>query len=97
MDIIKRAMLGDKKAQEILTEKCEVLPCPHCNGQAYLFVKDGVRVLCGKCGCSTETLMDFIYSDKIRGNAVKRVVEKWNTRLQILTDEELEKLEGKNE
>lgn len=93
MDLIKRALLGDKKAQEELTEKYELLPCPHCNSEAYLFVEDGVRVICGKCSCSTTTLIDAIYGEKITGNAVKRVIEKWNTRPQILNDEEMERLE----
>lgn len=94
MDLIKRALLGDKKAQQELTGKYELLPCPHCNSEAYLFVEDGVRVICGKCSCSTTTLIDTIYGGKITGNAVKRVIEKWNTRPQILTDEEIKLLEG---
>lgn len=34
MDEIKRALLGDKEAQRRLTERYEVLPCPHCNAKA---------------------------------------------------------------
>ena len=33
MDIVRRALLGDKKAQEELTEKGKLLPCPFCGNE----------------------------------------------------------------
>ena len=33
MDIIKRAMLGDKKAQQEITARGELLPCPFRGGK----------------------------------------------------------------
>lgn len=92
MDEIKRALLGDKEAQRRFTERFEILPCPCCKKESYLFVEDGVRVVCGTCGCATVSLIDAKYGDRISGCAVKRVIEKWNTRPQILTDEEMERL-----
>lgn len=93
MDEIKKAMLGDKEAQREVTDRWELLPCPHCGNQAFLFVEDGIRVMCGKCGCQTIMMNDYRNLDGSTSNATKRVIEKWNTRPQILTAEELERLE----
>lgn len=94
MDEIKRALLGDREAQKAVTKRGELLPCPYCGNQAFLFVQDGVRVLCGKCECQTIVLADYKNLDGSTSNAIKRVIERWNTRPQILTAEELERLEG---
>ena len=86
MDIIKRAMLGDKKAQEEITARGWLLPCPHCGNKDYIFVESVEKIFCGNCGCSTRTFT---------GGAVEKVLENWNSRPQLLTDEEMERLEGK--
>lgn len=59
----------------------ELKDCPFCGGKAYLFVNDGVRVLCGTCGASTNTLVDEWYGGEPNGSAVKAVIEKWNRRV----------------
>lgn len=44
----------------------------------------GVRVYCSSCGCETPTYRDAKSpNEKPYGNAVKSVVEKWNTRTEM--------------
>lgn len=58
----------------------ELKPCPFCGGEAHLFVNDGVRVFCPKCGGSTKVLVDGLSSKGVTGNAIKAVIEAWNRR-----------------
>lgn len=92
MDLIKRALLGDKKAQEELTEKGELLSCPFCGSKDIDF------------GICTGTLKGFDYIQcencffeitDVESDNLEDVREKWNTRPQILTNEEMERLEGR--
>lgn len=94
MNEIERALLGDKAAQDALTERYELLPCPFCGGEAHLFVQNGVRVICPKCDASSKILVDGRRPRGITGNATKAVVRAWNTRAPILSAEEVEMLEG---
>ena len=94
MDEIRRALLGDKAAQETITARYELLPCPFCGGREYLFVQNGVRVICPKCDASSKILVDGRGPRGITGNATKAVVRAWNTRAPILSAEEMEMLEG---
>lgn len=56
--------------------------CPFCGGDARLFVNNGVEVQCTKCGIHTETLIDMPSRCGSKGsNAIKRVIEKWNSRV----------------
>lgn len=64
-DLERRALLGDKQAQEECTRQGIVLPCPHCRGNAKVSFKDArfigqndigdkklvyrVQVICNKC------------------------------------------------
>lgn len=85
----ERAMLGDREAQEAITERGELLPCGHCGGEAdYAKKKEdwlgvgfstvGVQVYCKKCMVGTK------YS-KTENEALKE----WNTRAPILTETQL--------
>lgn len=56
-------------------------PCPFCGSKAYLFVNDGVRVFCYKCGASTKILVDGMSAQGITGNATRAVIEAWNRRV----------------
>lgn len=61
----------------------ELKPCPFCGTEARLFVGEGVRVLCPKCGAMTKILvdtMDVIGIDYIASNATKDVIKAWNRR-----------------
>lgn len=94
MDEIRRALLGDKTAQDALTERYELLPCPFCGGEAHLFVQNGVCVICPKCNASSKNLVDGRGPRGVSGNATRAVVRAWNTRTPILSAEEMEMLEG---
>ena len=57
-------------------------PCPFCGGNATLFVNDGVRVCCTKCGNSTGIFTDdYNLFQKGKGTAIEIVVKKWNKRV----------------
>ena len=53
----------------------ELKPCPFCGGEARLFVSNGVRVLCPKCGATTRILVD---GERVETNAVENVIKAWN-------------------
>lgn len=55
----------------------ELKPCPFCGGKARLFVSNGVRVLCTKCGATTRILVD---SERVGTSAVEDVIKAWNGR-----------------
>jgi hypothetical protein len=95
MNSVKRALMGDKKAQEEITEKGELLPCPICGGEpvitkittTYLSEKEipigttEVHIFCTKCGIKTNSVL-----------TTDTLIKFWNTRQQLLTDEEMEKI-----
>ena len=55
----------------------ELKSCPFCDGEARLFVSNGVRVLCPDCGATTRILVD---SERIETSAVEDVIKAWNRR-----------------
>ncbi len=59
----------------------ELLPCPFCGSEAHLFVSEGIKVLCSKCGASTRILVDGVSARGVYGNATKTVIEAWNRRV----------------
>ena len=69
-ELIRRALLGDKQAQEECTEKGIVLPCPFCGNKNILISNWGMwRCWCPEClGKSDDSLRER--------DAIKR----WNTR-----------------
>lgn len=94
MDEIKRALLGDEEAQRAVTDKGKLLPCPKCYSQSLIikYFSMYTYVECLNCGCESG-LLD---TSKCRtvNEAEKAMTEEWNTRPQLLTEEELERLEG---
>lgn len=89
MDDIKLAMLGDKSAQERLTERGELLPCQFCKGKVFTVSGFGGLMFfkCKECGC-------VVSFDNHRCNQSKQeAIKQFNTRAPILTPEELEMLE----
>lgn len=58
----------------------ELKPCPFCGGTAYLFVNEGVRVICPTCGASTKILIDAMGYKSVLGNSVESVIKAWNRR-----------------
>lgn len=78
------AMLGDRDAQEALTERGVLISCPCCKGRAVVvegtFRNSGkYSVTCGMCFLST-----------VWCTSRKDAIERWNTRAPLLSAEELE-------
>lgn len=78
LDTIKLALLGDKAAQERLTERGELLPC-RCGAK-------GEIITMAKCG-ENRWKPAVIRCPKCHYEACLTV---WNTRAPVLTPEELE-------
>lgn len=77
------ALLGDHAAQERITERGELLPCPLCAGKADSWEDTGNRkgfVQCVDC----ELLIQNVSKEA--------AAAEWNTRAMILGTEELERL-----
>ena len=78
-DLERRALLGDKQAQEECTEKGIVLTCPCCKNESELLVEEGAfdgeaprqlyYIRCKSC-----FLQSGLYTSKIAA------LNKWNTR-----------------
>ena len=84
MDEVRLALLGDKAAQERLSERGELLRCPWCGGEARVVGVGKWRyAVCKKCTIEGPVKMDI---DEAR--------LAWNTRAPILTPEELKEMEG---
>ena len=109
MDDIRLAMLGDKAAQERMTERGQLLPCHRCKGEATMYKRDETKtssivcfwhIKCKECkyeldGYGTEYEIDSYGNPQIKDgfDGRKKTIKRWNTRAPILTPEELEKLE----
>lgn len=82
------ALLGDREAQERLTEAGVLLPCPHCNAPAEMLKMRGLkrfffnptvkRPTCTKCGATM-----FIWFSG------KHAIRKWNHRAPLLTSTQM--------
>ena len=82
MDDRTLALLGDRAAQERITERGELLPCPLCG--VNLIVHPPSRIYFHeRNGC----LLDRV------GIPIESAAQ-WNTRAPILSAEEMEMLEG---
>ena len=100
MDDVRLALLGDKSAQERLTERVELLPCPCCGGEAKFkkgFPSKQIAhcrqavVQCKRCGVRTVTHRQLPME---RWQDVdKAAISDWNTRAPILKPEELKEME----
>lgn len=79
------ALLGIHIAQERVTKRGELLPCPICGGNEIksCYVMGDFWFQCNKCGCGC----GFHSSEKIAR-------KDWNTRAPVLSSKEMEMLEG---
>ena len=86
----KRALMGDREAAKRLTDAGVLLLCPMCRGKARVrserYYQPNVRrnVICMKC---------FTSSGWYKTEHEARLA--WNTRAAILSAEEMEMLNGK--
>lgn len=69
-DLERRALMGDKEAQEECTEKGIVLPCPYCAGtQIDAMIAPEIWMQCKSCGGASRM-----------ANGKKTALQAWNTR-----------------
>lgn len=85
MTDFERAMLGDRSAQERITERGELLPCPFCGKCPEEKAIVGAGLFYLECNCGKETPC---YESS------KEAIKAWNTRAPLLTPEQIERLEG---
>ena len=79
-ELIRRALMGSREAQQACTDKGIVLPCPCCKGEAYtetFFERKGWRTVvgCSECPVSLSTIT--YDTEEI---AQKKALKAWNTR-----------------
>ena len=79
-ELIRRALLGSRDAQQACADKGIVLPCPCCKGEAYtetFFERKGWRTVvgCSECPVSLSTIT--YDTEEI---AQKKALKDWNTR-----------------
>lgn len=87
MTDVERALLGDRAAQERLTEAGVLLPCPHCGSNNIILSNWGMfRCWCPDCHAKGEDCLSPIDAAK-----------QWNHRAAVLTPEQLEALERTEE
>ena len=77
------AMLGDRAAQEKLTERGELVSCPSCGADQAMvqYCMHDFWIECANCGM----MSGFHSSQKI-------AIVHWNTRAPILTPEQIKRL-----
>lgn len=95
MTEIERALLGDRAAQERITERGELLGCAHCGESPKTRVKAKDRmvdlwVICFACGAEKHIqieMLDTEFDELQKG--IKKVIGLWNTRSPILTETQI--------
>lgn len=69
-ELVRRALLGDKQAQEECTEKGIVLPCPFCGNENNIISNWGMfRVWCPHCKAKSEDTL-----------TTRDALKSWNAR-----------------
>ena len=69
-ELIRRALMGEKQAQEECTEKGIVLPCPLCGNETNIISNWGMfRVWCPHCKAKSEDTL-----------TTRDALKSWNTR-----------------
>lgn len=79
-ELICRALVGDKQAQELCTAKGIVLPCPCCKGESYtetFFECKGWKTVIGCSDCPI-SLVTITYDSEEK--AQQKALKDWNTR-----------------
>lgn len=100
MDDIRLAILGDKAAQERLTERGEPLPCPLCGGNASLrYTGSNSGPFGYTCNVYKRSKPGLVKCNKCglataRRTKICRALRNWNARPEIMGLDELKELEG---
>lgn len=99
MDDRTLALLGDRAAQERITERGELLPCPFCGGIPSTRVRTTkgffeAHVICFECDAEKHCEVELIDTEfpEVQG-CIDDAIAIWNTRTTILTPKQIEKLE----
>lgn len=98
MDDIRLAILGDKAAQERLTERGEPLPCGYCRSSAILRYTSDSDIFGCTCNIYKPNMPGFVVCRSC-GNRTQIetkiciALKKWNTRPEIMGLDELKELE----
>lgn len=73
-ELIRRALMGDEKAQEECTNRAIILPCPFCGGEAEWVEEAGLYSICCKDGTCIGNDIRPEYGELICA------IADWNTR-----------------
>lgn len=97
MDDKTLALLGDRAAQDRITERGELLPC-HCGCEKQLMNVVRSTNIFGEKGWKSIIQCNLCFSTSTRFSKTKKLAEKegrlaWNTRVPILTPEQIKRLE----
>lgn len=99
MDDRTLAILGDRAAQERITERGELLPCPFCGGIPSTRVRTTkgffeAHVICFECDAEKHCEVELIDAEfpEVQG-CIDDAIAIWNTRAPILTPEQIKRLE----
>ena len=100
MDDVTRAMLGDREAAKRLTDAGVLVPCPFCGGSPDVVAYDPrllrpsrnhvYSVSCNEC----EMMFGWDIDYGGRYDTEYEAMLAWNTRAPILSESEMEMLEG---
>lgn len=78
-ELIRRALMGDKQAQEECTAKGIVLPCPFCGGKIKIDEYDFYMFCCDRCGTGVTFAKEM--DDGTAEECTKEEsIKNWNTR-----------------
>ena len=88
MDDIKLALLGSKEAAKRLTDAGGLVPC--CGKPPILKFHLGIKAWTVECAVNGHIHNTGFCSTK------ERAIDTWNTRAPILSEEEMEVLDGKD-
>ena len=103
LDEKTRALLGDRAAQERITKRGELLPCPFCGAEPTTRVRVKAKcldmvVICFKCGTSKVEEVENSDAEFNRiNNGMIGAAKKWNTRAPLLTPTQMAVLERETE
>lgn len=106
MDEKTRALLGDREAQEAITARGELLPCPFCGSEPDTRAKVKsqhleMAVVCFECGTSKAVKVEICDTEfREIENAMIVAAGAWNHRPPLLTPEQMEareRMEGNHD